>query len=142
MTAAFGTAIWMVGFHEAELFPMPSVSLNAVAGSAVVAVASGWPGVIVPTPDDAVAGPEAYVTADAGMISSGPPPPVTNVLVDADAVHDAVSSARASVTVTVPSWLVTVPPGEPAPRAADPGALMDKAPEPRVKWSSSRRPAR
>jgi hypothetical protein len=122
----------MEGSQVAELLPVPSVSVNAVTDVAKGAASNvvAWPGVKTPTPDDAVAAPEAYETADLPTDSAAVPPPVVNVVVLAVAVHDAARLARVSVTVTTPSGAVSVAPGAALPRAAEAGALMTRDPPP------------
>ena len=65
----------------------------------------------------------------AGIVSSGVPAPVVKSLDDAFALQAAASSARSSVTVTVPSRPEMVVPGAPEPRFADVGAVIVSAPE-------------
>src|SRR5580693_739848 len=62
------------------------------------------------------------------MVSAGVPPPVVQSVAEAVAVQVAASKARSSVTVTAPRAPVMVVPGAPAPRFAETGAVIDRAP--------------
>jgi hypothetical protein len=62
------------------------------------------------------------------MVSFPVPVPVTQLLDEAVAVHDADSRARLSVTLTAPSTPVTVVPGPADPRFAEAGADIASAP--------------
>ena len=64
----------------------------------------------------------------AGMVSAGVPVPVVKLLVDAVTVQEALSRARLSVAVTVPSAPEMVVPGAPDPRLAAVGAVIVSSP--------------
>ncbi len=64
----------------------------------------------------------------AGMVSAGIPAPVVKLLEDAVTVQDAVSSARLSVTVTVPSAPLMPVPAAPSPRSTESGTEMNSSP--------------
>jgi hypothetical protein len=59
-TAGAGTETARVGFHEAELTALPLARLKAVCGTVrlTLAAALAWPGVNVPVPVVAMAGPD------------------------------------------------------------------------------------
>ena len=59
-TAPAGTDTDSVGFHDAELVGLPLASVNAARAAArfTAVAAVGWPGVNVPVPVTAVAGPD------------------------------------------------------------------------------------
>src|ERR1700748_1594325 len=111
----------MAGFHEAVLSPPPS--LPVTTGAAVPDRVTGVPvAVMVPV---VVMEPGSYPTSVAGMVSAGVPPPVVQSLEAAVAVHEALSRARSSITVTDPRAPAIVVPGAPLPRLVLAGAVMD-----------------
>src|SRR5690242_13118782 len=67
------------------------------------------------------------------MVSAGVPPPVVKSVAAAVVVHDALSRARSSVTVTGPRLPLIVVPGAPLPRSALTGADIVSAPDVTVK---------
>jgi hypothetical protein len=118
------------GFHVAEFLPTPSVSVNAVRGVVrdCARMAVSCPGVKVPVPVVAVAGPDQYETLLLVIVSGAVPPPVVKSVEDTVVVHVAVSALRASVTVTGPICPVIDPAAAPLPRFTDAGTVIDRAP--------------
>src|SRR5580698_9041526 len=100
-TAVPGIATEIVGFHDALLSPLPTVPATTVCGVL------------------------ASVMSVAVMVLA----PLMKSVDDAVAVHEALDSARLSVTVTSPIGAPIVVPGAPEPRFAAPGAVIVSAPD-------------
>jgi hypothetical protein len=141
-TADAGTATEIAGSHPAVLLPDPAVPVTTAFGAPDRSPAAVPAGRLVPVAvmvPVVVMGPTAYPTSVTGMVSSGVPPPVVQLLAEAVAIQDASSRARSSVTTTEgpavppPRTPVMVLPGAPVPRSTVPGAVSDSAPTLTVK---------
>ena len=115
----------MVGSQVTVVFPATLVALTTGCGLALSWVAGT--GVKVAEPPVVASAAIRYWASAAGMVSAGVPVPVAKLLAETVAVQPA-PKPRSSVTWTVPSPALRVPPGAAEPRLAVAGAVMESGP--------------
>jgi hypothetical protein len=128
--AAAGIATASVGRHVTDDPLTPATSAKAVRGtsSETASALVAWPGTKVPTPEDALAGPDQYLTTARDRVSAAVAPPVTKSVAATVAVHDRPMPERVSVTVTSPITPDRLAPGAASDSVAAWGALMVSVP--------------
>ena len=119
-----GMVMLMVGSQVTVVFPATLVALTTACGLALSWVADT--GVKVAEPVVVASAVMSYWASAAGMVSAGVPVPVAK-LVEATVAVQPAPKPRSSVTWTVPSRALRVPPGAAVPRLAVAGAVMERA---------------
>src|SRR4051794_23092801 len=119
-----------VGFQVTKLLPEPREWAKAVRDELrVTALAEvSWPTVNAPVPDLETELPDQYDTSAVGIVSAVVLPPVVKLVAETVAVQFAGLVNRLSFTCTVPSWVLSVPPGATVPRLAEAGTLITSVP--------------
>src|ERR1700722_769695 len=115
----------MAGFQVTIVFPATLGALTTGCGLALSWVVGT--GVKVAEPVVVTSAVMMYWASAAGMVSAGVPVPVAKPLAETVAVQLA-PKPRSSVTWTMPSPPLRVPPGAAEPRLAVPEAVMESGP--------------